>query len=677
MTTQVQPIEVRVVWHPKDKVKRSGAPSIPEQLFMLLHLDPSLPSAERLGMPVWFHCGKKGTRLRTELPPRLPLRSDQRTADETVIVVLAGDAFVAEDEWIEWGRLLRKQAEEDPSVHFVGIALTEKASNNDALFGRLNRERAFAETYLIERDRLIRIAVLRTLARRLGDGNKVRVFVSHAKADGSDIAKALGTHLDTYKTDAWLDVQQIEGGDDFERVLSGAIEDTAFVAVVTDVYATRDWCRWEAQLAKERSLPTVALDLVSAGQRRSLASLGNIPVVRLNVPARTANRSMSRPALVAYNRVTEAVLLELLASRYFPRVVAALKERYGQTEEWLSFSTPPELMSLASRRDELEGVETAVYPDPPLPAFEVSFLQRFGQGAELATPLSLLPAVKEGQLPGSQPKRLRVGISISQVDPERARQRGTGELHLQALFFHICRQVLAAGHSLIYGGDPTLHGFVTALGDLERAYRFSDDGERRITNYVADYLASSAAFRAEDLNDAMRVIPVERLRAKKEPEGLRAALDLTAMRERMHDSIDVRIVIGGDLTPSKRGTRRSPGVVEEAYIDAVDNERKVPLLIAGGPGGAGELLASAVAGALDTTRVAHIEPHFTPLESDLLATDRPVTFREMIESIGPGALAGNGLSTVENAELLGSHDADVIVTNVVLALHRLAHDIQP
>ncbi len=335
-------------------------------------------------MPVYLHTGTPINDFTTETPPDVPLDA----AAVTVVVVLVGDRFVSEDGWIEWGRELRVRAEADDSVTFVGVALTEVAARHDVLFGRLNRERtqdeadstgAYRVEDRVERDRHVRISVLRALARRLGGDERVRVFVSHAKQDGAQFATQLTYHLLSYRTDAWFDAHKIESGRNFEEELRRGLDNSCFVAIVTDVYATRDWCRWEAQLAKEQGLPSVVLDLVSEGQRRSLPSLGNMPVVRLNLPVDAVDAAISPTAKVAYGRVTEALLTELVSARYFPIVVEALRRHYGTMERWHPFPAPPELMSLAVSAGQLAAVDTGVYPDPPLPQFELKFLPRLCQ----------------------------------------------------------------------------------------------------------------------------------------------------------------------------------------------------------------------------------------------------------------------------------------------------------
>ena len=166
----------------------------------------------------------------------------------------------------EWLLDLRQavDAHDDEEVQLVGVALTERANDLDGLWGAPPRERAFSYADPIERDRFVRIVVLRTLARLLRGGEKVGVFVSHAKADGAAHAEALMATLRSLKAEGFLDIEQIEGGQDFAKVLKdGLAPHTVMVAVVSDEYSRRVWCRWEALRAKQQGLPTVVLDIVT------------------------------------------------------------------------------------------------------------------------------------------------------------------------------------------------------------------------------------------------------------------------------------------------------------------------------------------------------------------------------------------------------------------------------
>lgn len=631
---------------------------------MLLHLDPELPASERLGIPVYFHPAVQ-SRDNGTLPVDVPLDD----ADRVLVVVLVGDHTVTNIPFRRWLTDLRKTCERQKHVTVLGIALSEKAANNQRrIFGEVAREHAGGLSP-VELNRFVRIVVLRTLANMLGPKGKqrFRVFVSHATADGAEVAAALTRRLTALKSSPWLDVQQIEGGQGFRKQLKKGIANSTFVAVVSDRYAASEWCRWEVQLAKERDTPMVVLDMVSEGQRRSLPALGNVPVIRMN----TLNATSAR-ADIAYDRVVEALLTELVMSRYFPHTIDT--DDVGGDHR--VFHAPPDLVTLAAAQDEVAEDALAVYPDPPLPDFEARFLERSTKFGRVRTPLSLLGADAPA---GSSDRTLRVAISISDVPEADLVERGLSRLHLRALFLQICRHVLAAGHDLAYGGDLRLMGFVHHLADLERSYSFNDEVDRhRIRNYVARYVHETSDFDAAvvDIVDLVDFKLHRRRRGATEPTEVTAALDLTAMRKKMDRETDLRIIVGGQLESGKVGTRRGPGLLEEAVI-ALTASDPTPLVVAGGYGGAAALLADALEGRADGSLVDGVEPHFAGLEPLLATTRQPGGLRSMIDKLREVEVPSNGLRAEVNAELRDTTDSDTIVRAVVESLRFIENTSPP
>jgi hypothetical protein len=143
--------------------------------------------------------------------------------------------------------------------------------------------------------------------------------------------------------------------------------------------------------------------------------------------------------------------------------------------------------------------------------------------------------------------------------------------------------------------------------------------------------------------------------------------NLSAMRRQMTQHADVRIVIGGALRPGAPGTRLAPGVVEEAYL-ALD--AGIPLIIAGGFGGAAELMADALIGRLDPRTVDTLDEHFLSPETEP-GTAASVQFREMLWRFTSVGVLRNGLTDGENLELLHSSRPDTVTTLILRSIHRI------
>lgn len=657
-------LTVGIIWHPDDATtdEPGVALPLPVQLFRMLHSDPSMLASERCGITVTMHTAARDDDGVMPTPPTPRFEP----AGQTVLVVLLGRGFLNDDAWRRWFVELRERAATRADVTLVPVALSPHAANQ-RLVGSLHVEPVHAAASPVERDRRVRIAVLRTLVRLLNNGAPFKIFVSHARQDGSGVARALADFLDEMKGEAWVDVEQIEAGHDFRTVLRDAVTtSSAFVAVVSDAYATREWCRWEVQIAREHQLSVVVLDMVTEGQRRCLGTLGSAPVVRYNAPWRIGTDGpVPDEALVACARVFEAILQSKLCDLSFERRMRTLTTHFHQgTPDWTYLGAPPDLLTLVTRSHELQ--RTVVYPDPPLPDFEIALLAR-AVPARLATPLSLVPTLAMADGASSSPgRRLRVAVSISDPPEAELRRRALSAEHVQALVVNMSPLLLSAGHTLAYGGDP-MREFTQMLADVERTYRFArDEPDEHLVNYVAPYLHGSDAIEA--LRDVMRIVRVQRPTISGETDAQRIIRDLTAMRERMLAETDVRVVAGGALTPGAPRTRRGPGVLEEAYLSV---RHRQPLIVVGGFGGAGRLLVDALRGALDEREVERLGAHFAD-GAVLAGSSSEVDFREMLAAFGPDTDLHDELSDDERGVLQESTDVDAVAAVVLTAVERIS-----
>jgi hypothetical protein len=144
-------------------------------------------------------------------------------------------------------------------------------------------------------------------------------------------------------------------------------------------------------------------------------------------------------------------------------------------------------------------------------------------------------------------------------------------------------------------------------------------------------------------------------------------LDLTAMRRRMTAEIDVRVAAGGNPKPGEPGTRRGPGVVEEAFLAL---RAGVPLLVIGGFGGAAGLIADALRGELPSDAADDLAGYFAPVASLLADTAEPYTIREMLAAFTPETDLRNRLSVEENTTLLTTEDIETAVALVLRSVQR-------
>ncbi|APX86878.1 hypothetical protein BV511_20555 [Methylorubrum extorquens] len=189
---------------------------------------------------------------------------------------------------------------------------------------------------------------------------KVQIFLSHSKhdPDGERIARAIRDAL--YKGDGlttFFDVHDIPTGVRFDDVILRQVRVSAVVAIHTDGYSSREWCRREIIEAKRWNVPLVIANCISEGDERGFPYMGNVPIVRLDP------RAVDRIDHVV-GRLLDEVLKDFL---WRCRIELA---RADAPDDAVFLPRPPELISLAGLEGRADADVTLIYPDPPLGAEE-------------------------------------------------------------------------------------------------------------------------------------------------------------------------------------------------------------------------------------------------------------------------------------------------------------------
>ena len=168
---------------------------------------------------------------------------------------------------------------------------------------------------------------------------KIQTFLSYSKHDehGREIAEAIRCWLHQNSALAsFLDVNDIPAGLPFPDVIDHYIEKSIFLAIQTDSYSSREWCRREVIEAKRKGVPMIVVDCLQTGDARAFPYLGNVPVVRMDP--------------VAKDRLPEIaglLLDEVLADFLWRCRVEVLPERRPDT---VFMARPPELDLLGNPR---------------------------------------------------------------------------------------------------------------------------------------------------------------------------------------------------------------------------------------------------------------------------------------------------------------------------------------
>jgi hypothetical protein len=192
---------------------------------------------------------------------------------------------------------------------------------------------------------------------------KVELFLSHSKhdPDGERIARLIREQL--YKSQGgtlatFFDIHEIPAGVPFDKVLLHKVKVSAVVAIHTDSFSSREWCRKEIIEAKRWNVPLVVANCITDLDERGFPYMGNVPVVRMD-PKKAANR---------IDYVVSRLLDEVLKDFLWRCRVQLTAGAVGDDTVFLP--RPPELISLASLSERTEPVTTLVYPDPPIGAEE-------------------------------------------------------------------------------------------------------------------------------------------------------------------------------------------------------------------------------------------------------------------------------------------------------------------
>jgi hypothetical protein len=221
----------------------------------------------------------------------------------------------------------------------------------------------------------------------------VRMFISHAKADGADLAAAIRNHIHSDTSlKSFFDANDIAFGYRFSDELLAALQESAVICLQTDYYATREWCLWEVINAKRLDRPVVVVNAVTDREPRSFPYLGNVPTIRWNF-----NQVDDK---VQIQHVLDLAMFEVLGTRFHELFQKALIKTFNLPDTTGVVGHPPELFTIlkmaadgSQQGHSKDNPRYVVYPDPPLGDEEVRLLEDQAPGIRFVTP-TMLPLVQ-------------------------------------------------------------------------------------------------------------------------------------------------------------------------------------------------------------------------------------------------------------------------------------------
>jgi hypothetical protein len=585
---------VFVVWHPEFGEAGATGKAVAEMFYREFCRDPERPMSPAVGVPIYFRTSQRAG----VAPPPI----DFKSAHHNVVVLLADSSMVVDHAYQRFAQDLAQAA---TAPHNLLLAFQfPKAGKlqlrNTQQIALPDEEAALNTTLrLTFASECCRLLQQRP---RSGEGGPKlsleppRLFISHAKRDAEQEAKALKAQVENTFIDTFFDKADIAPGYDFTAEIRESIKRSVVLAWQSDEYASRPWCNIELLTAKEALRPIVVVLGIKVGEERSFPFLGNVRTIVATGGNSTdiiiaAVREYLRK-LYAEGRFTSLAEADLIPPARFhlfrpPEPIdGALLERTAQA------SGSYEAQASTTHEERKAWV---FYPDPPLGTAEVDMLARLFPHIQFVTPATLDRASLNG---------MRVALSIS--ESEDLGHVGASPLHLVSAMIEVARHALCHGAVLAYGGDLRErhpYGFTRQLFELVHAY---DDLGRlrleRIRNYLAYHIAAELPKDEESRLIALSTFFKQRLpqnvayRFQLDPNKRQPIPDdtaehrylrarcLTAMREAMCQDTDARIMMGGRVSGHQG---KYPGLLEEAYLTLCAGK---PLYLVGGFGGCARLL---------------------------------------------------------------------------------------
>jgi hypothetical protein len=211
----------------------------------------------------------------------------------------------------------------------------------------------------------------------------IKLFISHAKDDGEDLAIQFRNHIYiNTKLKAFFDANDIADGHQFEQEITKHIDHSAFVIFNTDIYSDREWCRKEIIIAKRYRCPIIGVIDIKKGERRSFPYSGNFPTI-------TWNNN--------FEEIINLILSQVISDKYNELYLKSIVKMYDLEKQYSCLVLPkaPELFNyidIENLKEENKEVKSLIvlYPDPPIGTEELSLLNDVDKKIKFITPL-LLP----------------------------------------------------------------------------------------------------------------------------------------------------------------------------------------------------------------------------------------------------------------------------------------------
>lgn len=531
----------------------------------------------------------------------------------------------------------------------------------------------------------------------------IQLFISHTKTEGEQLAKDFYAHItNNINIGSFFDSIHMYPGWPFSKQIEGHIKKSVFLAIYTDSYSSRDWCRREFLLAKRYNCPILLVNQFEKGELRTFPYLGNVP--HIHFPQEDLEHGETNVFLLDF--ILSSALRETIRFKHNELKVKMLAGQWDNDDIKVA-AYPPELITLVEQDSSPASV--FLYPDPPLGSEEIKLLKKIHPKTAFLTPV-LLSLMSGHQKDPYNLKGLKVGISLS--NPVRRQTSDIQNRGIQDLMVYIIKYLLVSDASLIYAGDLNYKEpqekespfnyfrlIIELLKTYQKEYRSETPNyNKRLKAYTffpgyADLDSNTRAPVAnlvalpgpevefEQLEKLSASIPGLNIDQKEEIRSYKTeyhkfvwAESLSLMRREMINEEHARICLGGKWIQF-RG--KMPGLLEEFFIAS---ERKKPIYLIGGYGGVCKDITDALSGKKPKTfDISFFHEEYPEYASFLEGhTENTVNYPQLLQQLHDMGKnnedfgLNNGLSREENITLFTSRFEIEIVTLILKGLTKIA-----
>jgi hypothetical protein len=538
-------VTLYVVHHPDCKM----AGELAGRLYEWFRLGYQTGDTGSVSIPFWIRC---------QLSPLGRLNPEIRFQDASlnIVILLSSHEMVLDRDWrkalldlqIEIAKLGNSSGDNSPSsggsgtpsqIELLPAVLDDSFYNLTPIYENHNPLRLSHLESDEAKVAVLRRGVLELTARILyshldqpeGDFREMRVFLSHAKKDGAAVAEQLRDGIRRFgQLIPWYDANDLAIARGWDKTLQDAMNLTTagMIAVVTDAYPTRPWCRKELQRARTpldlykylgrpspgsrvfAIQPVVAVFSLGTSWTRGLATLEGVPRVGWSPvqPLESIEGVVDRLVLeIMLHQVRRKTAMEMAERAQDPHALFLTWVPDGWTMAQLAKihlqdSTSPARGQAGPMSSLPHRPLTIVYPGVELSPAEKEDLeielQAFGQGTTLLsyqeweerclkTSSTSLSTFSAHQKPT---KHLLIALSAG-ADQREMAEYGLRSEHIDETMVRIVMRVLSAGHRLAFGG--TLNNPKHALTNqmIDTTLRWANlkalDGEGvRTAEYLKD-----------------------------------------------------------------------------------------------------------------------------------------------------------------------------------------------